>query len=255
MSSRMRFTIFNFAVLMCASIASAQGLLGIDANDYGTSSVNYLIIPGAEFITSDSATGYNKPFLFLERTGGGGSEFTHALNLPSGAVVQTIQANVTDSSAASDITLRLCKMTALPDGTAQNIYCDGFYGTPTPVSTTGTPGATGLIMNVNDTFLPYDPSSGWDVSWVILVHLETTDGSHALHGVKVTWKRQISPDPATATFTDVPVGHPFHRFVEALVAAGITGGCGGGKYCPDAPITRGQMAVFLSAALGLHWAP
>jgi S-layer homology domain len=64
---------------------------------------------------------------------------------------------------------------------------------------------------------------------------------------------QVSPAPATATFADVPVGDPFHRFVEALVAAGITAGCGGGNYCPNAPITRGQMAVFLAAALGLHW--
>jgi hypothetical protein len=42
------------------------------------------------------------------------------------------------------------------------------------------------------------------------------------------------------------------RFVEALFAAGISVG---GNYCPDAPLTRGQMAVFLSGALGLHWAP
>ncbi|HEX4438485.1 MAG TPA: S-layer homology domain-containing protein, partial [Thermoanaerobaculia bacterium] len=40
---------------------------------------------------------------------------------------------------------------------------------------------------------------------------------------------------------------------EALNAAGITGGCGNGNYCPDGPVTRGQMAVFLSKALGLHW--
>ena len=52
---------------------------------------------------------------------------------------------------------------------------------------------------------------------------------------------------------DVPVGSPLHQFVEALFAAGITGGCGGGNYCPNAPITRGQMAVFLAVALGLHW--
>jgi hypothetical protein len=76
-----------------------------------------------------------------------------------------------------------------------------------------------------------------------------------LQSARVRYKLQISPDPATATFADVPVGHPFHRFVEALYASGITGGCGGGNYCPDAPVTRGQMAVFLAGALGLHWAP
>jgi hypothetical protein len=53
----------------------------------------------------------------------------------------------------------------------------------------------------------------------------------------------------------VPTTHPFFQFVEALVASGITAGCGGGNYCPDAALTRGQMAVFLSKALGLHFAP
>jgi beta-N-acetylhexosaminidase len=69
----------------------------------------------------------------------------------------------------------------------------------------------------------------------------------------VTWQRSVSPAPGTQTFGDVPVSHPFHRFIEALATSGITGGCGGGNYCPDSPLTRGQMAVFLSAALGLHF--
>ena len=54
---------------------------------------------------------------------------------------------------------------------------------------------------------------------------------------------RVSPAPATATF------------VEALAKSGITAGCGGGNYCPHAPLTPGQMAVFLSKALGLHFAP
>jgi hypothetical protein len=51
----------------------------------------------------------------------------------------------------------------------------------------------------------------------------------------------------------VPTSHPFFQYVEALVASGVTGGCGSGNYCPDAPLTRGQMATFLSRALGLEW--
>jgi hypothetical protein len=70
---------------------------------------------------------------------------------------------------------------------------------------------------------------------------------------EITWKRQVSPAPATATFADVPTDHPFFQFVEALAKSGITGGCGSGDYCPDAPLTRGQMAVFLAKALGLQW--
>jgi hypothetical protein len=69
----------------------------------------------------------------------------------------------------------------------------------------------------------------------------------------VAYRLQVSPAPATATFGDVPKSHPFFRYVEALTAAGITGGCGGGNFCPDAPLTRGQMAVFMAKALGLQW--
>ena len=71
--------------------------------------------------------------------------------------------------------------------------------------------------------------------------------------LQTTWTRQVSPAPATATFGDVPTDHRFFQFVEALVKSGITAGCGGDNYCPDAPITRGQMAVFLAKALGLQW--
>jgi len=56
---------------------------------------------------------------------------------------------------------------------------------------------------------------------------------------------------AQATFNDVLTSHPFFQEIEAMVASGITGGCGGGNYCPDNPLTRGQMAAFLARALGL----
>jgi hypothetical protein len=71
--------------------------------------------------------------------------------------------------------------------------------------------------------------------------------------VEVWWRRTVSPGPSTATFTDVPPSHPFFPYVEALVTSGVTAGCGGGRFCVDDPLTRGQMAVFLSKALGLHW--
>jgi hypothetical protein len=63
----------------------------------------------------------------------------------------------------------------------------------------------------------------------------------------------VSPAPASATFNDVPTNHPFFQFVEALSASGITAGCQAAPplYCPDSPVTRGQMAVFLAKALGL----
>jgi hypothetical protein len=42
-------------------------------------------------------------------------------------------------------------------------------------------------------------------------------------------------------------------FVEALYAAGLTTGCdmSPARFCPDQPVTRGQIAVFLSLGLPL----
>jgi DNA-binding transcriptional ArsR family regulator len=42
------------------------------------------------------------------------------------------------------------------------------------------------------------------------------------------------------------------RCREALAQAGISGGCAPGSYCPDLPVTRGQMAVFLTKTFGLQ---
>ena len=63
-------------------------------------------------------------------------------------------------------------------------------------------------------------------------------------------------DSATSTlpyawfsdFNDVAQPSPWHAAVERIVRDGITSGCTGGNYCPDNPITRAQMAVFLLRA-------
>jgi hypothetical protein len=45
-------------------------------------------------------------------------------------------------------------------------------------------------------------------------------------------------------FTDVTSG-TYHNDVVAIARAVITGGCGGGAYCPATAVSRGQMSVFL----------
>jgi uncharacterized repeat protein (TIGR01451 family) len=55
-----------------------------------------------------------------------------------------------------------------------------------------------------------------------------------------------APPPATGSvFLDVPASDPFAPWIEELASLGVTGGCGGGSYCPGSPVTRAQMAVFL----------
>jgi len=60
-----------------------------------------------------------------------------------------------------------------------------------------------------------------------------------------------SPPNATGVFTDVPVGYWAAAWIEQLTLEGITGGCGVGTYCPDADLTRAQMAVFLVKTFNL----
>jgi hypothetical protein len=60
------------------------------------------------------------------------------------------------------------------------------------------------------------------------------------------------PACATATFGDVPCSSPFAPWIYELVARSITGGCGGGNYCPADPATRGQMAVFIVKTFNLQ---
>src|SRR4030095_721810 len=60
--------------------------------------------------------------------------------------------------------------------------------------------------------------------------------------VEVWWHRTVSPAPGTASFSDVPTNHPFFQYIEAIKASGITSGCGADIYCPNKPVTRGQLA-------------
>lgn len=50
-------------------------------------------------------------------------------------------------------------------------------------------------------------------------------------------------------FADAPSGSFAFAFIEALSRAGVTSGCGGDNYCPLAPVTRAQMAVFLERGM------
>lgn len=55
-------------------------------------------------------------------------------------------------------------------------------------------------------------------------------------------------------FRDVPNGSTFDRDIRRLARAGITLGCNppaNDRFCPGDPVTREQMAAFLSRALGL----
>ncbi len=70
--------------------------------------------------------------------------------------------------------------------------------------------------------------------------------------IKTEHGSDFVPPACVGTFPDVPCSSPFAPWVEQLAAENITGGCGGGNYCPLNSNTRGQMAVFVVKTFGLQ---
>jgi hypothetical protein len=58
------------------------------------------------------------------------------------------------------------------------------------------------------------------------------------------------PACIVATFDDVPCSNLFAPWIYELARRGITSGCAVTLYCPTAPVTREQMAVFLLGTSG-----
>jgi S-layer homology domain len=158
------------------------------------------------------------------------------LNLPAGAVIDFIGVN---SNSETDLTFQFALFERNRLGHAA--------------------GLVGFGLAAHDWDTDYDGPlnvhipNNLDHQYVLFIEQAASPRPQYFGGVEVWWHRTVSPAPAVATFADVPTSHVFFQFVEALAASGITGGCGGGNFCPDAPITRGQMAAFLSKALGLHF--
>jgi hypothetical protein len=166
-----------------------------------------------------------------------------SLSLPTGAVVDQVLFEVHDIHPDSDISVYVhtcpnlapCELSAWTETEGQNSW--QFLLAPLAGLT---------IDNANASYY-------LSVAWPLYMG----DDPYALEfrRVLINYHMAVAPPPAGATFNDVPTNHPFFQFIEALKASGITSGCNADPplFCPDAPLTRGQMAVFLAKALGLGW--
>ena len=67
------------------------------------------------------------------------------------------------------------------------------------------------------------------------------------------------PPPATGVFNDVPMSDPFAPWIEELFDRDVVAGCGapgGPNFCPNDPVLRQQMPVFLlRTLLGSRYTP
>ncbi|MBI5293981.1 MAG: S-layer homology domain-containing protein [Chloroflexi bacterium] len=111
------------------------------------------------------------------------------------------------------------------------------------------------------------PATHWAAAWVEQLSTENITGGcgngnycpdttisrdqMAVLLLRAKHGNAFTPLPATGIFADVPIEYWAADWIEQLAAEGITGGCGGGNYCPNLVVRRDQMAVFLVVAFGL----
>jgi hypothetical protein len=233
---------------------SGPSILGSDADqaaDPQGSSRGATFVSPTKFSARQSSTTpvltYASFFYFNSPGSSSSVRYYAQLDVPSGALVDTFTCIYNDASATNNVGFSLWKYST-DFNTSPATRTSGSLGTG---ASSGSPGVayTNVFLATPETISIFD---GLNVVTTYHLSADVSDDT-SFGGCWVFWKRQVKAAPATATFTDVPTTNGQFKFVEALVSSGVTSGCGGGNYCPDSPVTRGQMAVFLSVALGLNF--
>jgi hypothetical protein len=201
--------------------------------------------------SQNSATNYpvlqlrrldNEQTIHLLTTVGGWSNTTFNATLPPGFNTGPAALTVFTNGIPS-----LARMTVVQD----TVLSPGSQS----FASNGGPGSLLLML---------PPTTGWavaaNVPWIHITSPISGSGPATI-AFQVEFHTSGAPRSGTITvagetftvqqgahFTDVPQSDPFYTVIGKLSARGITQGCGAGNYCPNAPVTRAQMAVFLERA-------
>jgi S-layer homology domain len=219
-------------------------------DEFGTTGYTVTVIPATQF-TSDTppSTDYGSLFRNFSPPDAVGHFFS-GVNVPAGAVIDVICVETSDDGQSTGYNYQA------------NLYSvDRYSGTTSGILSLTANLYGGFGTTCNSTPLGFQWAQNAHNALVMDVYqlseycpFPQTCREHFGFGwVEIFWKRAVSPPPATPSFTDVSTTDSGYQYIEALAASGITGGCGGGNFCPAANLTRRQMAIFLAKALGLHW--
>ena len=152
-----------------------------------------------------------------------------------------------------------CYVLSVPAPPTRPLHWDGFVGE------TLVPDEQGQVkiwsLHVGDSFTDVPRSSPYYRLVETLLHHDVTTGcggplycpsvdtTRAQMAVFVLVAKEgagYAPIPcgATPVFADVPASNPYCRWIEELARRGVVSGCAPGFYCPTAPVSRQEMAVF-----------
>lgn len=222
-----------------------------------------LHVPAADFQHTTNKSGYEFNLFVAEADGylhytdaAYLGHFVAPLFVPAGAQIFAMCTYVLDSDPAAAVGTSLEAVKLAAGSIAPGVV------TVVPYYDSGVVSAAGYGVACIDTSYTYRNTGDVDGDGALedVVHqirvVMTESGAErylAFGGVRVFWRHQVSPPPASPSFDDVQPDDLAYAYVEALAASGIDRGCGVRKFCPDDPVTRRQAAVFLARALGLYW--
>ena len=224
--------------------------IGTPPPSWGTTAESWFRLGAAELHPDTSGTLYTSSWLPE------GAQYGYQRWVTAGYPHLIGFAHVPGGSTLDAWQFSYCDNNSVPPHMTINLYSCDLYGdcTSPPVASFDTgsfpSGCASTTIGGGGLGFTVDNKSG---EYLVDVTFGVFDGNQTFGGTGFGYHLQVSPAPGAATFNDVPLSDTAFQYIEALAASGITAGCGGGNYCPDNPLTRRQMAVFLAKALGLNW--
>jgi len=255
------FSTFTYAQEPVAEEAVASQDLDIQGiAGFGTRIDHRKVFAATDFTATDNANGqpvqYRVSPTTFRVTNNTTANFYKGISdsLPAGSLIERVFVYGCDNSNAARLEVELVRY----EGAAHVIA--------TQVGTTNTgnaavPGCGRFEIDLTgmagggETLRHADPTDATKARWYgvrvrMLGNVNDYD-QITFRGVEVVYRPQVDMAPISASFLDVPSGHPFFQHIEALKATQVTSGCGAGKFCPDAFLTRGEAAVWLALTTGL----
>ena len=237
----------RISMLLAAGLGAAHAALAGSPGapqTWGTTNTSYVTVPEWQFSPSSSTVVYSdfgNPARRYALTPL--SFFFASPSVPSGALLQSLEFDFCNSQPSGGSSILLLLYDLSSDNTNLNLL----------TQITGAAGQGCTQASVDLSGLNYTVDNQQHRLLLETAFGPNGDDTTSFSGAVVGYRLQVSPAPLPPEFADVPATDPGFVYIEALAGAGITSGCGSGNFCPDAVVTRRQMAVFLSKALGLWW--